>query len=173
MNTSASMMARPILAALTYSPPITGTSMSSVPLSPSPMMIWHPVDRGEKPFSMAASRCSRAFFRRPAYRVLQSDRKGTPPWSFTKSATTLAQLGRRKVRLPGSPKCILMHTSLPSKSISPAPARSMSLRSLVSWLVPMGTRKSVKYTFEGVIFSLLLPSFGLRHPVRIAGSGRR
>ena len=38
MMMSASMMARPILAVLQYSPLGTGTSTSSVPRSPSPMM---------------------------------------------------------------------------------------------------------------------------------------
>ena len=51
MNTSASITARPILAFFTYSPPTTGTSTSSVPFRPSPMMIWQPVEKGEKPFS--------------------------------------------------------------------------------------------------------------------------
>ena len=37
MNTSASMMARPILAVLQYSPLGTGTSTSSVPRRPSAM----------------------------------------------------------------------------------------------------------------------------------------
>ena len=45
-----------------------------------------------------------------------------PPRSFTKSATVLAQLGRRNARLPGSPKCILMATYFSLKSISPMPA---------------------------------------------------
>ena len=53
MNTSASMIARPILAAWTYSPPTTGTSMSSVPLSPSPMRIGQPTVSGVNPFSQA------------------------------------------------------------------------------------------------------------------------
>ena len=35
MNTSASMMARPMRFRFTYSPPATGTPMSSVPLRPS------------------------------------------------------------------------------------------------------------------------------------------
>ena len=38
MNTSASMMARPIFAVLQYSPLGTGTSTSSVPRRPSPMI---------------------------------------------------------------------------------------------------------------------------------------
>ena len=38
MNTSASIMARPILAFFTYSPPATGSSTSSLPLRPSAMM---------------------------------------------------------------------------------------------------------------------------------------
>ena len=122
MNTSASITARPILAFCTYSPFRTGTSASSLPLRPSAMMIWQPVDKGENPLSMAASMWSRAFFRPPTYRVLQSVRKGLPPRSFTKSATVLAQLGRRKARLPGSPKCSLMAVNLPSKSIWPIPA---------------------------------------------------
>ncbi len=54
MNTSASMIARPILAAWTYSPPTTGTSMSSVPLSPSPMRIGQPTVSGVNPFSQGA-----------------------------------------------------------------------------------------------------------------------
>ena len=53
MNTSASMMARPILALLTYSPPSTGTSTSSVPLRPSAMITGQPADSGVKPFSQA------------------------------------------------------------------------------------------------------------------------
>ena len=51
MTTSASMMARPILASFTYSPPATGTSASSVPLRPSAMMTWQPVEKGVNPFS--------------------------------------------------------------------------------------------------------------------------
>ena len=51
MTTSASMMALPILAVWMYSAPATGTSTSSLPRRPSPMMTWQPVDRGEKPFS--------------------------------------------------------------------------------------------------------------------------
>ena len=51
IKTSASMMARPILAVCTYSPPRTGTSTSSVPFRPSAMMTWQPVEKGEKPFS--------------------------------------------------------------------------------------------------------------------------
>ena len=39
----------------TYSPPTTGTSTSSLPFSPSPMMIWQPVVMGLKPLSMALS----------------------------------------------------------------------------------------------------------------------
>ena len=38
---------------------------------------------------------SRAFFRLPTYRVLQSVKKGLPPWDFTRSTTARAQLGRR------------------------------------------------------------------------------
>lgn len=49
INTSASMMACPILASLTYSPPSTGTYASSVPFRPSAMMTWQPVENGEKP----------------------------------------------------------------------------------------------------------------------------
>ena len=48
--------------------------------------------------------------------------EGLATRSFTKSATVLAQLGRRKARLPGSPKCILIATNFRSKSISPIPA---------------------------------------------------
>ncbi len=90
MNTSASMMARPILASFTYSPPWTGTSTSSVPFSPSPIMRGHPTVRGVKPFCHAHSRCSRAFFRLPGYMVLQSVRKGLPPSSLTTSTTARA-----------------------------------------------------------------------------------
>ena len=53
MNTSASMMARPMRASFTYSPPATGTPMSSVPLRPSPMMTGQPTVSGVKPFSHA------------------------------------------------------------------------------------------------------------------------
>ena len=49
MNTSASMIACPIFASLTYSPPSTGTSSSSVPFRPSAMITWHPVEKGENP----------------------------------------------------------------------------------------------------------------------------
>lgn len=63
----AAMTARPILASLTYSPSATGTAMSSVPLSPSPMRIGQPTVSGENPFSQAHSRCSRAFLRLPGY----------------------------------------------------------------------------------------------------------
>ena len=87
---SASITARPILAAFTYSPPFTGTSISSVPFNPSPMMIGQPTESGVNPFSQAHSRCSRAFFRLPGYMVLQSVRNGLPPNSFTTSATALA-----------------------------------------------------------------------------------
>src|SRR5699024_12313628 len=52
--------------------------------------IWQPVVMGQKPFSWAHSRCSRAFFRLPGYRVLQSVKKGMPPCSLHRSATTLA-----------------------------------------------------------------------------------
>lgn len=51
MITSASMMAFPILAVWMYSAPSTGTSTSSLPRKPSPMITWQPVDSGEKPFS--------------------------------------------------------------------------------------------------------------------------
>ena len=34
----------------------------------------------------------------------------------------------------------------------PRPARSMSRRSFSSWLVPTGTRKSVKWTLDALIF---------------------
>ena len=90
MNTSASMIARPIFAALTYSPPATGTSMSSVPFRPSPISIGQPTVSGVKPFSQAQYRCSSAFFRLPGYIVLQSVRKGLPPSSFTTSTTARA-----------------------------------------------------------------------------------
>src|SRR5699024_3882443 len=90
INTSASIMARPIFASLITSPPSTGTATSSVPFRPSPMIIWHPVDRILKPFSYAALRCSRASFLLPTYSVLQSVRNGRPPSSFTTSATAFA-----------------------------------------------------------------------------------
>ena len=90
ITTSASMMARPILAVGQYSALGTGTSTSSVPRSPSAMISSQPVVTGPKPFSWAAARCSRAFFRRPGYRVLQSVRKGSPPWRLTASATVFA-----------------------------------------------------------------------------------
>ena len=59
---SASMIAWPINAVLQYSPLTTGTSISSVPRSPSPMIIWHPVVMVLNPFRFAQSRCSRHFF---------------------------------------------------------------------------------------------------------------
>ena len=90
MKASASMMARPILASFTYSPPATGTAMSSVPFSPSPMMTGQPTVSGVKPFSQAQYKCSMAFLRLPGYSVLQSVRKGFPPHCFTKSTTALA-----------------------------------------------------------------------------------
>ena len=40
-------------ASFTYSPPATGTPISSVPLSPSPMMTGQPTVSGVKPFSHA------------------------------------------------------------------------------------------------------------------------
>ena len=89
-NTSASMMARPIFAAFTYSPPATGTSTSSVPFRPSPMRMGQPAVSGVKPFSHAHSRCSRAFLRLPGYMVLQSVRNGLPPSSFTTSTRARA-----------------------------------------------------------------------------------
>ena len=90
MNTSASMMARPILAVLQYSPLGTGTSTSSVPRRPSAMSTWQPVVMGQKPLSWAQVRCSKAFLRLPGYKVLQSVKKGIPPCSLHRSATTLA-----------------------------------------------------------------------------------
>ena len=144
MKMSASMMARPMKALWKWSQPSRGTSISSVPLRPSAMIIWQPVLRGEKPFSCAAARCSRACLRRPTYRVLQSVRKGRPPREVTLSATTLAKLGRRKDRLPGSPKWILMATNLLSMSMLSMPAFSISFFSLSSRPVPTGQRMSVK-----------------------------
>ena len=67
-----------------------GISTSSVPFSPSPMIIWHPVVAGRNPFRLAQSMCSTAFFLDPGYKVLQSVRYGIPPSSFTMSATALA-----------------------------------------------------------------------------------
>ena len=84
------MTARPILAFLTYSPPLTGTSISSVPLSPSPIIIGQPTLSGVKPFSQAHSKCSKAFFLDPGYIVLQSVKKGFPPSSLTTSTIALA-----------------------------------------------------------------------------------
>ena len=51
MNTSASITARPILASETYSPPSTGTRASSEPFRPSPIRMWQPVEKGEKPLT--------------------------------------------------------------------------------------------------------------------------
>ena len=65
MNTSASMIARPIFASFTCSPPATGTVTSSVPLSPSPISTGQPTVSGVKPFSQAQYRCSSAFLRLP------------------------------------------------------------------------------------------------------------
>ena len=87
--TSASAIARPIFAVSTYSPS-TGISTSSIPLRPSAMMIWQPVDMGENPLRLAVSMCSMAFFLLPTYSVLQSVRNGIPPFSFTMSAMTFA-----------------------------------------------------------------------------------
>ena len=88
---------------------------------------------------------SRAFFRPPMYRVLQSVRKGLPPWLFTRSATARAQLGRRYARFPGSPKCILMATYLPSISMSPKPAVISSRASFWGrFSRQLGQRKSAK-----------------------------
>ena len=53
---SASIMALPIFASFTYSPPSTGTYSSSVPFKPSAIITWQPVVKGEKPFVYAASR---------------------------------------------------------------------------------------------------------------------
>ena len=89
INTSASIMALPILADLIYSPSI-GTSVSSVPLKPSPMITWQPVEMVLKPLSSAQSRWSSAFLRLPGYKVLQSVRKGLPPFSLTISAIAFA-----------------------------------------------------------------------------------
>ena len=47
------MIACPISAVLQYSPFTTGTSTSSVPLTPSPIMIWHPVVIVLNPFKFA------------------------------------------------------------------------------------------------------------------------
>ena len=44
---SASITARPMRAVLQYSPPATGTSISSEPFRPSAMMTWQPVENGE------------------------------------------------------------------------------------------------------------------------------
>ena len=88
-RTSESTMVRPIIAFFTYSPSM-GTSTSSVPFSPSAMIIWHPVDMGLNPFRFAVSRCSTACFLFPTYMVLVSVRNGMPPFSFTRSPTTLA-----------------------------------------------------------------------------------
>ena len=87
---SASIMALPILAVFTYSPPSTGTSTSSVPFNPSPIITWHPVENGLNPFSYAASRWSKAFFLCPTYKVLQSVKNGLPPNFFTTSTTVFA-----------------------------------------------------------------------------------
>ena len=144
MKTSASMMARPIFAVSTYSPPRTGTSMSSVPLRPSAMMIWQPVEIGLKPLRFAQSMCSSACLRLPGYSVLQSVRNGRPPCSFTRSATHFAYCGRRYARLPSSPKCILIATNLFSMSMSLMPAARQRRRSFSVMLVPTGQRKSVK-----------------------------
>ena len=144
INTSASMIARPIFAFSTYTPFLTGTSASSVPRSPSPMMIWQPVVVGLNPFRLAQSICSGALRRLPGYRVLQSVRKGMPPCSLTRSATTFAYWGRRNAMLPSSPKCILMATNLPSMSIFLMPAAVQSVFSFCSRLTPTFTRKSVK-----------------------------
>ena len=88
--------------------------------------------------------CSSAFFRLPTYSVLQSVRKGLPPSSLTTSATARAQLGRRKLRLPSSPKWILMATNLLSKSIWSMPARRMRRLSLSTWLSRPWLRRSAK-----------------------------
>ena len=90
INISASMIARPILASFMYSPPFTGTAISSVPFNPSPMRTGQPTVKGVNPFSQAHSKCSNAFLRLPGYRVLQSVKNGFPPNSFTISATALA-----------------------------------------------------------------------------------
>ena len=90
MNTSASIIALPILAFFTYSPPSTGTSTSSVPFSPSAIITWQPVENGLNPFSYAASKWSNAFFLCPTYNVLQSVKNGFPPNSFTTSTTVFA-----------------------------------------------------------------------------------
>ena len=50
----------------------------------------------------------------------------------------------RKARLPGSPKCILMAVSFPSKSISPIPAVRMSRSSFCSRFLPGLHRRSEK-----------------------------
>ena len=86
---SASITAEPIFASFTYSP-FTGTSVSSVPFSPSPIITWHPVAYGVNPFRYAVSIWSSAFFRLPTYNVLQSVKNGFPPHSFTRSAITFA-----------------------------------------------------------------------------------
>ena len=54
------------------------------------MITWQPVVMGQKPLSWAQVRCSSAFLRLPGYRVLQSVKKGIPPCSLHRSATTLA-----------------------------------------------------------------------------------
>ena len=65
MKISASIMALPILAFFTYSPPLTGTSISSSPLRPSAIITCAPVVRGPKPLRVAVSRWSMAFFLDP------------------------------------------------------------------------------------------------------------
>ena len=87
---SASIIARPILAFSMYSPPSTGTSISSVPFKPSAIKIGHPTVIAVNPFSQAHCKCSNAFLRLPGYNVLQSVKNGFPPNSFTTSATALA-----------------------------------------------------------------------------------
>ena len=87
---SASIIARPILALFMYSPPSTGTSISSVPFNPSPIKIGHPTVIAVNPFSQAHCKCSKAFLRLPGYSVLQSVKNGLPPNSFITSATAFA-----------------------------------------------------------------------------------
>lgn len=143
------MTARPMNAVLRILPPFTGTSTSSVPFRPSPIIIWQPVDSMENPFSLAAVMCSSASLRRPTYSVLQSVRKGLPPRSLHPVGHRLGEVRPQEGKIPGFAEMQLDRHELVFKIQSlRCLRRCISLSSFSSRLVPTLQRMSVKYTFE-------------------------
>ena len=104
MNTSASMIARPILAVLQYSPLGTGTSTSSVPRRPSPIKIWQPVVMGQKPFSWAQVRCSRAFFAAARIESVAVGQEGHTPLLLAQVGHHLGIVGPQEGQVAQFPK---------------------------------------------------------------------